>query len=100
MQAINLNKKEISTNPVYKHETAYGSETLIAEDKYFIAREYDIARKMSLELTTESFTHLVVLDGSFTIEDVSLNKGETCFIPPIDQVVMVECEGKLLVTGI
>jgi mannose-6-phosphate isomerase len=49
--------------------------------KYFNVKLHNIDGELKLNVDNESFSSLLVLDGEIEVGDVTLKKGECCFIP-------------------
>ena len=57
------------------------SETLLASCEYFNVNKLVVGTSAALEATAASFHSILVLDGSFTVGELELGKGDSCFIP-------------------
>ncbi len=76
------------------------TETLLASCEYFNVNKLDISEKAELEATDASFNSLLVLNGSFTIGDVELKKGDSTFIPAGYGKYTVKGSGEAILTDI
>lgn len=76
------------------------AETLLASCEYFNVNKLDIDTKAELEAFAASFNSLLVLDGSFTLGDITLTKGESCFIPAGYGKYTIEGKGEVILTDI
>ncbi len=76
------------------------AETLLASCEYFNVNKLDIDTKAELEASAASFNSLLVLDGSFTLGDITLTKGESCFIPAGYGKYKIEGKGEVILTDI
>ncbi len=76
------------------------SSTLLATSEYFNVNKLEIAEKAEIEVTDDSFVSLLCLDGSFTVNDITLNKGESCFIPAGYGKVNISGNGEIIATDL
>lgn len=76
------------------------SSTLLATSEYFNVNKLEITEKAEIEVTGDSFVSLLCLDGSFTVNDITLNKGESCFIPAAYGGVNISGNGEIIATDL
>lgn len=76
------------------------SITLLATSEYFNVNKLDISEKAVLNVNADSFCSLLVLDGEFKVGDVSLNKGDSCFVPAGYGEFAVEGKGEIILTDL
>ncbi|MBQ8614494.1 MAG: class I mannose-6-phosphate isomerase [Ruminiclostridium sp.] len=76
------------------------NETLLATSEYFNVNRLDITDKAELEVTDKSFVSLLCLDGKFTVGDITLEKGESCFIPAGYGKTVISGVGEIIATDL
>ncbi len=76
------------------------SITLLATSEYFNVNKLDISEKAVLNAKADSFCSLLVLGGEFEVGGVSLNKGESCFVPAGYGEFAVEGKGEIILTDL
>ncbi len=76
------------------------SSTLLATSEYFNVNKLEISEKAELDVTDGSFVSLLCLDGAFTVGDIELCKGESCFIPAGYGNVAVIGAGEIIATDL
>lgn len=76
------------------------TEALLATSEYFNVNRLDVTEKADLEAGNGSFNSLLVLDGEFTIGDISLKKGESAFVPAGYGKYTVKGSGEIILTDI
>ncbi len=76
------------------------SITLLATSEYFNVNKLAISEKAVLNAKADSFCSLLVLDGEFEVGGVSLNKGESCFVPAGYGEFAVEGKGEIILTDL
>lgn len=76
------------------------TETLLATSEYFNVNRLDVTEKAELEAGKGSFNSLLVLDGEFTVGDISLKKGESAFVPAGYGKYAVKGSGEIILTDI
>ncbi len=76
------------------------SITLLATSEYFNVNKLEITEKAEMNVTEASFVSLLCLDGAFTVNDIVLNKGESCFIPAGYGDVSISGNGEIIATDI
>ena len=76
------------------------SSTLLATSEYFNVNKLEVTEKASIDVTDDSFVSLLCLDGSFTVNDITLNKGESCFIPAGYGMVNISGNGEIIATDL
>ena len=89
-----------TVNPGDITSTSY--DNVIADCKFFKVMVLDKNVKESLNVTGESFVHVMCVDGSVDVKDkdeqVTVSKGESLFIPSGDGKVDIKGKGKIVVT--
>ncbi len=76
------------------------SSTLLATSEYFNVNKLEVTEKASIDVTDDSFVSLLCLDGSFSVNDITLNKGESCFIPAGYGMVNISGNGEIIATDL
>ena len=76
------------------------SSTLLATSEYFNVNKFEITEKAEIKVTEDSFVSLLCLDGKFSVNDVTLDKGESCFIPAEYGSVVIKGKGEIIVTDL
>ena len=76
------------------------TETLLATSEYFNVNRLDLRTEAKLCASEASFNSLLVLDGSFTLGDITLTKGESCFIPAGSGDYTLTGKGEVILTDI
>ena len=76
------------------------SETLLASSEYFNVNKLDVQSAAQLEATDASFNSILVLSGSFKLGDLTLGKGDSCFIPAGYGKYTLEGSGEAILTDI
>ena len=76
------------------------SETLLATSEYFNVNKLEVTEKVEMTVTDASFVSLLCLDGSFTVDEITLNKGESCFIPAGYGDVLISGNGEIIATDL
>ncbi len=76
------------------------SSTLLATSEYFNVNKFEITEKAEIDVTNDSFISLLCLDGSFEVNDITLNKGESCFIPAGYGKVNISGNGEIIATDL
>lgn len=76
------------------------TETLLATSEYFNVNRLDVTEKADLEAGKGSFNSLLVLDGEFTVGDITLKKGESAFVPAGYGKYTVKGKGEIILTDI
>ena len=76
------------------------AETLLATCEYFNVNKLEIKEKAELNVTDKSFISLLCLDGTLTVADIVLNKGESCFIPAGYGNVKIKGTGEIIATDL
>ena len=76
------------------------SITLLATSEYFNVNKLEITEKAEMNVTEASFVSLLCLDGAFTVNDIVLNKGESCFTPAGYGDVSISGNGEIIATDI
>ena len=76
------------------------TETLLATSEYFNVNRLDVRTEAKLCASEASFNSLLVLDGSFTLGDITLTKGESCFIPAGSGDYTLTGKGEVILTDI
>ncbi len=74
--------------------------TLLATSEYFNVNKLEIIDKAEIDVTSDSFVSLLCLDGKFEIGDISLSKGESCFIPAGYGIVDIRGKGQIIATDL
>ena len=75
-------------------------ETLLATCEYFNVNKLVITGEAKLNAGEESFNSILVLEGDFDLDGVSLTKGESCFIPSGYGSYTLKGTGEVIVTDI
>lgn len=76
------------------------STTLLATSEYFNVNKLEISEKAGIDVTDDSFVSLLCLDGSFKVNDITLDKGESCFIPAGYGKVEISGNGEIIATNL
>ena len=76
------------------------AETLLASCEYFNVNKLDVQSGAALEATERSFNSLLVIDGSFTLGDLSLTKGDSVFVPAGFGKYTLSGSGEVILTDI
>ena len=76
------------------------STTLLATSEYFNVNKLEISEKAGIDVTDDSFVSLLCLDGSFKVNDITLDKGESCFIPAGYGKVEISGNGEIIATDL
>lgn len=76
------------------------STTLLATSEYFNVNKLEISEKAGIDVTGDSFVSLLCLDGSFKVNDITLDKGESCFIPAGYGKVEISGNGEIIATDL
>lgn len=76
------------------------STTLLATSEYFNVNKIEISKKAGIDVTDDSFVSLLCLDGSFKVNDITLDKGESCFIPAGYGKVEISGNGEIIATDL
>ncbi len=76
------------------------AETLLASCEYFNVRKLEIGSCAALAAGKNSFNSLLVLDGGFDVEGVTLGKGDSCFIPAGFGSYKIKGCGEVIITDI
>ena len=76
------------------------SATLLATSEYFNVNKLDVKDKAVLNAKSDSFCSLLALDGKFKIGDITLDKGESCFIPAGYGEFTICGSGEIILTDI
>jgi len=76
------------------------STTLLATSEYFNVNKLEISEKAGIYVTDDSFVSLLCLDGSFKVNDITLDKGESCFIPAGYGKVEISGNGEIIATDL
>jgi len=74
--------------------------TLLATSEYFNVNKLNISNKAQLDVTDDSFLSLLCLDGKLTVGDISLEKGESCFIPAGYGKLEISGDGEIIATDL
>lgn len=74
--------------------------TLLATSEYFNVNKLNVTEKAELCADENSFCSILVLDGSFKVDDITLNKGESCFIPAGYGNFTAEGKGEFILTDL
>ncbi len=74
--------------------------TLLATSEYFNVNKLNITEKAVLKATDLSFCSILALDGSFKVGEITLDKGESCFIPAGYGEYILEGKGEVIVTDL
>lgn len=102
LDVTNLNKT-IKTKVEYKFEKINDSEiATLVKCEYFDVKLLKLNNSIKLQSTDESFHSILVLDGECEIfnqnENLSLNKGESAFIPANFGEYEIKGNGKIILT--
>ncbi len=76
------------------------AETLLASCEYFNVNKLEVQSGAALEATERSFNSLLVIDGSFTLGDLSLTKGDSVFVPAGFGKYTLSGSGEVILTDI
>lgn len=76
------------------------TETLLATSEYFNVNRLDVTEKAELDANEDSFNSLLVLDGVFTVGDLTLKKGDSAFVPAGYGKYTVTGSGEIILTDI
>ncbi|MCM1334452.1 MAG: class I mannose-6-phosphate isomerase [Bacteroides sp.] len=76
------------------------TETLLASCEYFTVKRLDITEKAALVADESSFLSLLVLDGAFTVGDLTLGKGESAFVPANYGAFTLSGSGEVILSGV
>ena len=74
--------------------------TLLATSEYFNVNKLEISEKAEFEVTENSFCSLLCLNGELKVNDITLVKGESCFIPASYGKVSVLGKGEVIATDL
>ncbi|MBO5376776.1 MAG: class I mannose-6-phosphate isomerase [Ruminiclostridium sp.] len=90
-----------STKPMGEKVAKDGySTTLLATSEYFNVNKLEISEKAEIDVTEKSFVSLLCLDGTFEVNDITLIKGESCFIPASYGKVIIKGTGEIIATDL
>ncbi len=76
------------------------SSTLLATSEYFNVNKLEITDKAEIDVTEASFISLLCLDGIFEINNITLSKGESCFIPAGYGKTEIKGKGEIIATDL
>ena len=76
------------------------STTLLATSEYFNVNKLEITEKAELAASENSFVSLLCLEGTFSVGDISLEKGESCFIPAGYGKINIKGKGEIIATDL
>ncbi len=81
---------------------AYGKpeSNTLSSCKYFTAEKLDVDGVCEIEVTEESFQNLLCLEGSASVDDVQIAKGESLFLPANMGKVKISGKANLIVSKV
>jgi len=79
-------------------------QTPLADCKYFTADKYDIFRSMQLEASTQTFRHILVLEGEGAVvcgdDSIAVKKGSSVFVPAGSETCSIKGNCSIIITTI
>lgn len=90
---LNKDKREIINN------NNYSIETLIKSD-YFTTKKVKLNNEIMIKSNPDSFYGIVILQGSITLSNIKLTKGESAFIEANSKNIMVKGEAEFLLISL
>ncbi len=89
------------TKPMGNTEVRVGYNiTLLATSEYFNVNKLEITEMAEINVTDNSFVSLLCLDGKLTVGDITLEKGESCFIPAGYGNIAIKGVGEIIATDL
>lgn len=85
-------------------ETPSGADVLLASCDYFTVRRLQVCGKISISVTEDAFSSLIVTDGNGLLrmngEVLPFRKGDSIFIPAQNATCTMEGNGELILTTV
>ncbi len=76
------------------------STVLLATSEYFNVNKLEITEKAVVDASENSFISLLCLEGNFIVGDITLVKGESCFIPAGFGKTEITGKGEIIATDL
>lgn len=92
---LNSVKTDFDAQGLLETHDEYSKQTLV-KSPYFVTTHYQVDSEATFEVDSSSFVAVVCLEGSLTLNDISLVKGESAFIDANTGLVSVSGTGRFL----